>query len=572
MGDLSKIKQETGADVGIKAEGAGGSAPDRNETRDSQDQKSDANNRNSHHSSLQNIGFKGANKEIGVIVALRNERFTHKVLFSSFINQMKNHMLTNFDYACDIVPVLEKLEDPMPTIEAEEPNDLAPEKQKSPVAEAMKTKEVKQHLRRLTYLRDNMETLYGLIWGQCSSGLQEVVKTKDEFKKKEEKFDVIWLLEKIKLVSSGVEGCSNKHANLIKSITSLCTIKQGSTESNDSFRKRIDAYALTLSLTNGKHVLVSPELIQATNPKQPSEAEIKAEEEKFKAMLMILRADPGRFGSLQESLFEGVYKGRDEFPTTVTQAYDLLQHIAGDISTFTRNSCFSCFSFRHGGRRVGNVSFTQKDNKNLIPGADGKTHPHIQCRKCNAWGHYANQCEKKNITMAHFTLAQKNLEVINKNWLLLDSCSTVSVICNPGMVTNITPCQPGQGITVVTNGGAQSFDKTASLNIHPMTVHFNPYSLANILSLSNVANIPGARVTMDTNEERALLLHHDDGIIKLQEFSDGLYYLDVSNKSKLSFTQYPITLVQTFDQNKSMFTKRQLAGADKARMLQAAIG
>ena len=58
------------------------------------------------------------------------------------------------------------------------------------------------------------------------------------------------------------------------------------------------------------------------NPKvRPTEKEIDTDTDTFKAMVMILRADTGRYADLQKTLFKGVYKCRDEFPTTVTAAY-----------------------------------------------------------------------------------------------------------------------------------------------------------------------------------------------------------------------------------------------------------
>ena len=82
-------------------------------------------------------------------------------------------------------------------------------------------------------------------------------------------------------------------------------------------------------------------------------------------MIMILRADmlPCRNPYLKE-----VYKGRVKFPTTVTGAYNLLQHIASDISSCTRiqnnrGGSFSRFSRRN---KVNNVAFMQKEGKSFI--------------------------------------------------------------------------------------------------------------------------------------------------------------------------------------------------------------
>ena len=258
----------------------------------------------------------------------------------------------------------------------------------------------------------------------------------------------------------------------------------------------------------------------------------------FKAMIMILRAYTERFGELQTTLFEGVYKGRDEFPTTVTAVYDLLQHISSDISSYTKPLRNGRSRFRRG-RRLANFTFTQTNNVTPVPGNDTRVYPHIICRTCQKPGHYTNQCpSKKNITLAHFILTQQKMGLINKNWVLLDTCSTISVCCNSQLVTNIQQCAPGHEVTVVTNGGAQSFEKEAMLKILPIRVHFNHNSLANILSLSDVANLPEARLTMDSEVERAIILHLDGREIKFQECSDGLYFWDSNVKPKSPVTNY----------------------------------
>ena len=533
--------------------------------------------------------YQGQTPEIGVILALRHEKFANKVVFSVFIEKVKTYVLTKFDYASDMITILEKLTDPTADIKKEQPADMKEKESKSEVQRWVKQEEVKQFVKRLTALEQNQETLYGLIWGQCSSGLQEVLKTHDKYTKKSTAFDCIWILEKTKLISAGVDQRANKHSTLVRALTSLCNIRQGVNESNDSFCKRIDAYALTLTLAGGGHVMCSPELVVATDKDKVTEEEKAVEEDKFKTMLMILRSDPTRYGRLQESLFEGVYKGRDKFPPTVTGAYDLLQHIASDVSSYTRpeqrhNARFSRF---RRGNRVGNVSFFQRRGNSTqepVAGTDGRVHPHITCHGCGSKGHYRDKCpnvtsgkpRNTQVTLAHFTLTQKKLELIDRNWLLLDTGSTISVCCNPDLVTNIQQCVPGKGVTVVTNGGSQTFEEVADLKVLPIKVHFNPASIANILSLTDVANLPGARVTMDTERERAIVLHFDGSDFKFKECHDGLYFLDTSITSNLNhnnaITNYLSCLLQTVQQNKSVFTKNEISNADKARKIQEIIG
>ena len=53
---------------------------------------------------------------------------------------------------------------------------------------------IKQFVSREYVLRSNMEKLYGLLWGQCSSALQATIKGINEYEDKSDDFDIIWLL------------------------------------------------------------------------------------------------------------------------------------------------------------------------------------------------------------------------------------------------------------------------------------------------------------------------------------------------------------------------------------------
>ena len=61
-------------------------------------------------------------------------------------------------------------------IDAEEPVDLTEEEEKSKVKVLLKTEEVKKFGARRQLAKDNLVKVYGLIWGQCSPGLQTAMK------------------------------------------------------------------------------------------------------------------------------------------------------------------------------------------------------------------------------------------------------------------------------------------------------------------------------------------------------------------------------------------------------------
>ena len=82
------------------------------------------------------------------------------------------------------------------------------------------------------------------------------------------------------------------------------------------------------------------------------------------------------------------------------------------------------------------------------------------------------------------------------DWLLLDSCSTVSCMKNEAFVTSVTQRSRDDSLRVYTNGGHQDYCMTGILQILPLEVYVNPSSMANIVSLKDVYK--RYRVTMDT--------------------------------------------------------------------------
>ena len=65
--------------------------------------------------------------------------------------------------------------------------------------------------------------------------------------------------------------------------------------------------------------------------------------------------------------------------------------------------------------------------------------------------------------------------------------------------------------------------------------HLNAESMANILSLKDLASVDGVRITMDTKKERSVLIEFLNTLFKCHECDDGLYYLDLSTLSDKTY-------------------------------------
>ena len=147
-------------------------------------------------------------------------------------------------------------------------------------------------------------------------------------------------------------------------------------------------------------------------------------------------------------------------------------------------------------------------------GVNDITHEEITSFHCNRTGHYAADCpDERSATGTTLTqgyvLAQTNAPCIDKDWILLDSQSTVSVFKNPDMLTNIR-CSPN-ALRALTNGGHQDSNPIGDFpNLGP--AWYNSKSLAYILSLSEQVR-KVCKVTMDTGKESAKCVHRLDGSV-----------------------------------------------------------
>lgn len=96
------------------------------------------------------------------------------------------------------------------------------------------------------------------------------------------------------------------------------------------------------------------------------------------------------------------------------------------------------------------------------------------------------------VTIGNAVLAQSRRKVVNKNWLLLDSESTVNLISNQRMVTNVQKASDERFVRVHCNGGTKIVSSIADFGSMG-EVWFDLSAIANILLFSSGGpkEIPG---------------------------------------------------------------------------------
>ena len=73
------------------------------------------------------------NEDLDVILTLKTERYKNNVLFSVFNDHLKNHVAQKYKYAHDLIPIIDKYQDPKDDIDADCPIDLTLSESKSQV-------------------------------------------------------------------------------------------------------------------------------------------------------------------------------------------------------------------------------------------------------------------------------------------------------------------------------------------------------------------------------------------------------------------------------------------------------
>ena len=313
-------------------------------------------------------GFLGKTKEIEGVLTLKTERLTHKVSFDSFREILGEYVMKNFTGARHLMPLIEEMENPLPgfadankprvkrkrddtstssgkklKVEGETPSgskEITDDDDEHTyydpddyVEKMMLETKIKAYVAQEEQLRNNINKLYAVVWGQCTSSLQAVLKGNDEYEVKHKKRDVLWLFGQIKIVTAGIDNKSNKYMNLQTALLQLLTMRQGDTEANDKFLTRFKSNIQTVELAGGEQYLAPLKWIGEFHTKN----EFASEKERFMAMLFLGRCDLQRYSGVLERLQQQMNLGLDQYPVTVALAFDLLVRESGIINQSRSN-------------------------------------------------------------------------------------------------------------------------------------------------------------------------------------------------------------------------------------------
>ena len=157
---------------------------------------------------------------------------------------------------------------------------------------------------------------------------------------------------------------------------------------------------------------------------------------------------------------------------------------------------------------------------------------------------------------------RKSIELNLREIILLDSQSTMDLICNQNLV--IKTFKSDDKMTLHSNGGTMTVSRKAKIAGYENDVWFSTRAITNIIALRNL--IKQYRVTYDS-DDLMFVVHrerHGKPNMQFRMHKSGLHYFDPRDES---FTFVNLTLINTVSENKKSFTKRQIKAAEEAKSL-----
>jgi hypothetical protein len=226
-------------------------------------------------------------------------------------------------------------------------------------------KQVANYVIRLNMLETNLETVFTIIWGQCTPALQAKLEALSTFADIKDRYDAIDLLKAIKGITFKFEDQRYPQQSLYNAWRSFYLYKQKPEDSNaqylEQFTNTVDVleqyggtFGMDLLLHSecGMSLLDDDEMKAVKQAREIMEPIIKKAKTTYLAYAFLAKSDNDRFGKLKEELQNDFTKKQRNYPETITDTYNLL-------------TSYKTYKPRNQDRQgTGNMSFNNVNNNN----------------------------------------------------------------------------------------------------------------------------------------------------------------------------------------------------------------
>ena len=169
---------------------------------------------------------------------------------------------------------------------------------------------------------------------------------------------------------------------------------------------------------------------------------------RFQAMCLIMSAGSDRYSGIWNDLKNSTLLGKEKYSKPPTAAYNVMCRYKKPAPPHEVHAPHEAVTL---------VQIGDTDQNQTTPGNYGRSFTEITCYRCQETGHYTRNCLsstantrtgtkslQNGLIMTQTTKEAPPNIIINPNWILLDTCSTISSIRNKILVQDIQPCDVGE--------------------------------------------------------------------------------------------------------------------------------
>ena len=294
--------------------------------------------------------FEGATEELkGEIFDLVRSRSAD--LFIKTKKAVANYVGQTYQHSGDIRRAIETLT--LPTI----PMPIAPVADPMPVLLAVIfSEQVKEYVKQTSRLQENIKRLWALVWGQCLDTIRTRLQALETYDNMHTASNGLQLLIAIKDLMFNVQEQKYVPLSIHLAKQQFFLLSQGHNtvgEYYDQFKNQTDVLShIGAGIGNDMAIMRQVQRSQDINVDQATDAQEEAAQAEgtqwYLALAFLMGSDRSRFGCLLEKLENDFTPGNDNYPKTLTDAYNmllewkhdpcLLMHMEGnDGISFTTN-------------------------------------------------------------------------------------------------------------------------------------------------------------------------------------------------------------------------------------------
>jgi hypothetical protein len=275
------------------------------------------------------------------------------------------------------------------------------------------------------------------------------------------------------------------------------------------------------------------------------------------ARIFILNADQSKYGTFVKNLHSQFSLGNNQYPNTLTEAVSVLNSQELDQAYFDKKKKRKeqekekNQKSQDDGEPSIDMSFAQMEGKCFCCGKTDHKSPECPDKSKPKSEWVINKNKKKNVQHMQKASGDNNKDVGNggcgwsaqqcelslaqlgdgmREIILLDTESTCDLFCNADLVVNIQKAE--EPLRLATNAGEILVYHTAEVPEYGR-VWFHSEAMTNVFSFANMKK--KHRITCDTDEEDALLVHTKNGITKFHGGPENLYYFKPKYRTGTQF-------------------------------------